>query len=203
MGRENNSLSEAQHKNHSDFLERLGLDPSQVPRESLNTSDYPGDVYLSASPGIKSAVRFHKISIKSLDELKRIIGSPIKYEEVYRSETDQKAPAAWRQERNRITPEDFSERDERDILQAMRMYLMNDVERMASFKDVIDQRHFPLKAAVFSGDDLIVCKDHPLTIGPDHYPIICNYKTVTLKPGGQIICRAPVVFNVQKFIKEV
>jgi hypothetical protein len=197
----------SEHKEKSEkkitlVLKELGLDQSHVHKGVLNTGDTPGPTYFSTDPEFKSAIKLYTVSIKRLDDLKHLIGNFVEPDDEGRTKAEHAIPEPWPDEKNNIDPSELREKEERDIHQALRVYLLGDSDRVKSYKNIIEKRYFPVEAAVFTGEDIVVTKDHPLIIkSQGHNPAIVNYGTITLEPGGQIICETNVIMAVQKFVK--
>jgi len=193
---------EDQEKKFSRVLKELGLDQSHVHKGTLNTGDTPGPTYFSTDPEFKSAIKPAIVSIKRLDDLKHVIGNFVVPGDKGSTKAEHEIPEPWPGEKNEIDPSELREKEEGDIHQALRVYLLGDSDRVESYKNIIEKRYFPMEAAVFTGEDIVVSKDHPLIIkSQGHNPAIVNYGTITLEPGGEIICETNVIMSVQKFVK--
>ncbi len=181
-------------------LENLGK-PPLVSEEALDTGRTAGATYLSSDPKYPSAIDPYPITISSLEQLKDLT----KFQGDLKASArrnDLVTPEDWHKERSALNSSNLSERDERKLHQALRVSVLDSPERVPSYKGVLDERYFPMDATAFSVENIDIQKDHPLIIKSTHDPVFLNVGVLTLEPGGQMICEATVVTNVQKFIKK-
>ncbi len=177
-------------------LQQLGLSDADVHKGTLRTGDVNGPCYLSSSSRYASAVVAKPILIRSVADLQALVGR------LGAGNLDTEVPRPWPEEKAGLPATDFNEADDRNVYAALRMMLGGRFSEVQSYADAVNERYFPMKAAVFAVENIVVTKDNPLIIGPDGHdpvPVVCG--TLTLEPGGQIICNAPVLMTVDTFIK--
>jgi|GEM_PF-3279827 len=177
-------------------LQQLGLSDADVHQGTLRTSDANGPCYLSSNPRYASAVAAKQILIQSVADLQAIVG------QLGAGNLDTEVPKPWSEGRAGVPVAELNEADDRNIYAALRAMLGGRFSEVQSYVDPVNKRYFPMRATVFAVENIVVTKDHPLVIEPDGHdpvPVICD--TLTLEPGGQIICNAPVLMIVNTFIK--
>ncbi len=180
-------LTSQQQKLWSEVLDLLGVPPSAC-TGSVNIAG--SEACFSSHAGRTSAAQPHAAKIASLEQMRTLAGgAPSKTVEI---------PEPWSGSEAR----DLNQKDEGKLRRALFAYAMGRGEEVASYREVLLKRFFPLPVTVYSGKDIEIKKGQTLTIEPDgHDPVVVNYGIVKLEEGGHIRCEAPVLFVVQKFIK--
>lgn len=193
------TLTEEQQRNFDNRLKELGLNQSHVVAE-LRTGATPGPTYLSSHPDFESAIPPQILTFNSLDDVKRLGGIPDEQYDNALMEEHYELPPAWPEEKNDLASEELQAEENRNIRQAFIAYVYGHSDRVKSYKNIIEKHFFPMEVAAFAVLDVVVDPDHPLILkGPNQ---TYNFGTVTIKPGGQIICEADVNMVVQNMVKE-
>lgn len=199
-------ISNNQEDSFADFLASIGLNESRGQKNVLRTRDTQGPTYLSIDPDYPSAFAPQMVTIKTLDDAKRLAGIKDRLFDAMAKEPQHDIPDPWNAKKNRYEKHQLSESEERDIHKAFKAYMYGRSDRVKSYSQIINKQYFPLKVAVFRGNDIIVDKDHPLIItGPTDagvQPLVVAYDSITIKPGGHIISRGYVTIKAQKLISE-
>lgn len=199
MGKAFEALTAEQKENFEKRLRQLGLDRSRVVLE-LKTGATPGPSYLSSSRNVASDIEPVMLTIKTLSELKKLGG--VSDEEYLNGSIEEhhKIPPPWPQEKNDLKPHELTPEENRNIRQAFVVQMYGNSKRVGSYEKVIENHHLPITVAAYNAEDVTVDPEHPLILeGPTH---VCNFGVVTIKKGGQIICRGDVEMTVQKMVKE-
>lgn len=88
-----------------------------------------------------------------------------------------------------------------NLRKASQAYVLGHSEKVKAWKPILDMADFPAQGTVVDHGDVVVDPGHPLKIvGPG--PVTYNAKSITVKPGGQIITETDVTFNVGSMIVE-
>ena len=177
------------------YLAEFGWRREDFPPLVLNTGDTPGVTYLSRDPDFISVIKPRFFKLKSVGEQKRLGGIP---NEVFRSgfmeEHHPIPPPLSREEaaNNSLVGMDAGLREK--ICQAYSAYIFGDSDRVASYKEIIDNVHFPCYVAVFAGKEIIVKRDHPLVIKAKNElePVTLVFDTIMVEPGGEILGQADI-----------
>lgn len=175
-------------------LAELGWRREDFPPLVLNTGDTPGVTYLSRDPDIISVIKPRFFKLKSVEEQKRWGGIPNEdFRSGYMEEHHEIPPPLSGEEEalvNSLTGMNAGLRVK--ICQAYSAYIFGDSDKVANYKKIIDNVHFPCYVAVFAGQELIVKKGHPLVIKAKNElePVTLVFDTITVEPGGEILCLA-------------
>ncbi|MCD1257845.1 hypothetical protein B5M42_003185 [Paenibacillus athensensis] len=181
---------------YNQTLQQLGLSEAEVHKGTLRTGDMNGPCYLSSNSRYASAIAAKSIVIQSVADLQAIVGG------LGNGNLNTEVPQPWPETKSGLSAEDFNEADDRSVYAALRAMLGGRAAEVQSYADAVNQRYFPMRANVYAVENIVVTKDNPLIIEPDGHdpvPVVCD--TLTLEPGGQIICNAPVIMTVNTFIK--
>lgn len=79
-------------------------------------------------------------------------------------------------------------------------HIPSDHPEIAHFREEINSVHFPASIPIFAGANLVVKAGTTRILGSDGRPVIVNYGTVTVEPGGQILVKSDAHFTAQAFI---
>lgn len=190
-------LTPEQQQAFEDRLKELGLDPSQVV-DSLNTGDTNDPTYLSNDPAHDSAVPPQTLTIDAVDDLKRLAGISDADYDAGNMAHHLEAPPEWPQEKNDHALEDL-EPEERTILRkALTAYVYGDSSRVSSYATVLNNTFFPMEAGIYAVQDVTVTAEKPLIVSGNNAG--CDFGTVTVEPGGQIIFETDATVTIQKLV---
>jgi hypothetical protein len=192
-------LSDEQRKNFEDRLRELGLDPSHVVQE-LKTGDTPGPTYLSNHPDFESELEPQTLTIDNVDDLKRLAGVPDEDYENGLMTPHHEPLEEWPSDKNAHAREDLSVEENAQIRQALIHHVYGHSEKVASYRDVINNQLFPMEAVAWAVLDVTVDPEHPLVLKGNNHAY--DFGTVTIKKGGQIIFETDAAMTCQKMILE-
>jgi hypothetical protein len=179
----------------SQTLQRLGLTDADVSKGTLSTGDKTGPVYLSARPEFESALPAKKIVLKDLAQLLSVVSTAGSGENLA-------IPEPWPASKAGMKAQDLTEADDQQLYAALRACLAGRQNEVQSYTDMLNERYFPMTMNAFTAEDIVVTADNPLIISPQgHDPVSVTCNTLTLEPGGQIICEAPVILTCNTFTK--
>ncbi|MCG7409288.1 hypothetical protein MH117_17865 [Paenibacillus sp. ACRRX] len=176
---------------------QLGLTEEDIHRGTLTTGASTGPMYLSTKPQFPTAVTPKIVSIQTVQELQTLVGN------IKEAGVLQDVPEPWPDEKWDADAKQLNESDNRKVYAALRAILAGKDTEMTSYTSIVNKRYFPIKAGVFACEDIVVTPDQPLIIEPHgHDPVVLTCNSITLEPGGQIICQAPVILSVNTFTKK-
>ena len=192
-------LSDEQRKNFEDRLRELGMDPSQVVPE-LRTDATPGPTYLSNDPDVESEIEPQTLTIDDVDHLKKIAGIPDEEYDNGEIPHHHDPIAEWPAGKNDHAPADLSVEENDRVRQALIHHVYGHSEKVASYREVLNNQFFPMEAAVWAVEDVTVYPGHPLVLKGNNQGH--DFGIVTIKPGGQIIFESDATMTCQKMILE-
>ncbi|WP_118986388.1 hypothetical protein [Photorhabdus sp. CRCIA-P01] len=166
------------HQNHHPFgLERQ---PKQ-----LKTSDFDGPVIFSND--LKTAtVPPAFFTVQTIQELKALGGVPDSRYGPGKMESYHPLPEPFSAERLANVPGNHI-----DLCKAFRAYIYGDSALVKDYEEMLNAKRFPMKVALFSGEEITVTANNPLIIKDTEHsgePIVLVYKQITIEPEGKIIC---------------
>lgn len=189
-------LTDRQRAQFDQFGARFSSPPAPATAPRASESGSGGNLLLTDDP-TTSALPPHPITIGSLAELTELgrslrAGSPA-------TAPSGEPPSEWTggRELDELTGE-----QEASLQRALVIAFTHGTDAVSSYADVLERRFFPLRGVLFQAENVTVPSGQQLVIAPDHdhNPHILNIGTLTLEPGSQIVCRCPVILNVQELI---
>lgn len=192
------ALSEDQGQRFNERLRQLGMNPGQVV-DVLRTGDREGPTVLSHRAE-ESAVPPVWLQVDNVDTLKQLAGIPDEDYENERIPHHHEDLPPWPQEKNEHRPEDLSAQENEQVRKALIVHVYGHSPRVESYRTVVNNHYLPLNAAVFAAEDVVVDPDHPLVLKANNGGY--NFGTVTIKPGGQIICEGDTRMTCQLMVCE-
>ncbi|PWK11601.1 hypothetical protein [Tumebacillus permanentifrigoris] len=179
-------------------LQALGLNEETVHTGVWKAGAEESPAYLSTRPEFPSLLRPTIITLQKLEDLQAVIGttdSP--------TLTDLQLPAAWPVENADLTAKELDGEQEVQVYQALLAALTGHQAAVESYAEILAKRYFPMKLGVFAAEDIVVQAGQQLIIEPQgHDPVVVTCNSITLEPGAQIVCEAPVIMNVETFVKQ-
>lgn len=189
-------------------LAKFGLSRAKMQHEEpLITGSMPGPIILSTDIR-ESTIAPHFIKINDVAEYKRLGGVPDQEYELGRySDAFIEYPEPWSDEQQRDLMKHNNVCDLEILLadegrtrveQAFRAYVRGNTNKVKQYEPLINTLHFPMVAAVFAGDSIVITAKQPLIVkSPDGRPVVLVFATVTIEPGGQIISEATMRLEAQ------
>ncbi|MEM9593082.1 MAG: hypothetical protein AAGD06_02395 [Acidobacteriota bacterium] len=175
---------------------RLGFDLPTVQTTTIDTGASQDGVVVG---GASSAVETKTLIVETLAQLRAEVGSDGTRQVSY--------PPAFPESRTRVLGGAGSADEiwrmltsaEREHLPAARTaHLHGDPDRVAGYRELIERTQFPQTLEVHAAADVVVHPGKPLVFrGPN--PISVVYGSVTVLPGGQILCETEVRITTQVF----
>lgn len=185
----------------SQTLQQLGLTDADVHKDTLETGNTKGQFCLSSNPNFPSVIPAKTVVINNVEELKAIVG--VAGADSSSLKGAAAIPAAWPQSKNNLEKHELTESDDLDVYAALRAIVLGNHDAVNSYTDIVNKRFFPMSMSAYACENITVTADNPLVIEPHgHDPVSVVVNTLTLEPGGQIICEAPVIMTVNTFIKQ-
>jgi hypothetical protein len=187
-------LTPAQKSDYEAELARLGC---REHKGTVKPRSGKGPILLSSDPE-ESAILPYFIEVHSLDELKRLGGIP---DEHFAKNKIKAADFGLPQKSTiNLAAQDLRElssAEVQELVTAGRAYVLGPSHAVAQYKEIFERLFMPAPVAVFSGENVIVTKDHPLVFsGPN--PVVANFGTITVEPGGQIRLQTNVTLTAQE-----
>ncbi|NHB89758.1 hypothetical protein [Photorhabdus tasmaniensis] len=181
----------------AELREHYHLTGTERQPKQLNTSDFDGPVIFSNDPKT-ATVPPAFFTVQTIQEMKELGGVP----------DSEYGPGGM--EPNHPLPEPYSaERlanvtgNHADICKAFRAYIYGYSPLVKDYEDILNAKRFPMKVALYSGEDIVVTADHPLYVGdPNSHgeAVTVNYGKVIIEPGGQIIYLTNGTLNADEII---
>ncbi|MDB6371861.1 hypothetical protein [Photorhabdus bodei] len=166
------------HQNHHPFgLERQ---PKQ-----LKTSDFDGPVIFSNDLKT-STVPPAFFTVQTIQEMKLLGGVPDSRYGPGKMESYHPLPEPFSAERLANVPGNHI-----DLCKAFRAYIYGDSALVKDYEEMLNAKRFPMKVAVFSGENITVTNSNPLIIKDKEHagePVVLVYNQITIEPEGKIIC---------------
>jgi hypothetical protein len=192
-------LSDEQRKNFEDRLRELGMDPSHVVPE-LRTDATPGPTYLSNDPDFESEIEPQTLTIEDVDHLKKVAGIPDEEYDNGEIPHHHEPLEEWPAGKNEHAPADLSPEENDRVRDALIHHVYGHSEKVASYREVLNNHFFPMEAAVWAVLDVTVYPGHPLILKGNNQGH--DFGIVTIKPGGQIIFESDATMTCQKMVME-
>ncbi|MEK9495962.1 hypothetical protein V2H77_05750 [Photorhabdus sp. P32] len=152
--------------------------------KQLKTSDFDGPVVFSNDQKTATVLPAF-FTVQTIQELKALGGVPDSQYGSGKMEPHHPLPEPFSAERladvfgNHI-----------DLCKAFRAYIYGDSALVKDYEEILNAKRFPMKVALYSGDELTITKDKPLIIeDKDCYgePVVLIYNQIAIEPGGEII----------------
>lgn len=176
------------------FLKKLGLNISNFSHGQISLTVQQNLEILSARHPQKSALPALRFTLTDIDQLAALVANKSmpegdKFQDLASSE--QGLP--W-------------DKIDAGTVAKLRQGLFRHVVKLGdvpqSLKTEIARHFMPMPVSVFAASDITIKSGTTFVIGKDdHDPVVCDFGTVTLEEGGQILIEAPAMINVQKFTK--
>ncbi|MCW7546992.1 collagen-like protein [Photorhabdus sp. APURE] len=168
------------HQYHHPFgLERQ---PKQ-----LKTSDFDGPVIFSKDPKT-ATVPPAFFTVQTIQELKALSGVPDSRYGPGKIEPYHPLPEPFSAERLANVPANHI-----DLCKAFRAYIHGDSALVKDYEEILNAKRFPMKIALYSGDEITITANNPLIIkdkDQSDEPIVLVYDRITIGPEGKVICCA-------------
>jgi len=199
-------LTDVQKQKFQAQLAALGLTPQDV-APTLTTDGLRGVHAVDAS---RSSIKMRPLAIQSLADFKRLGGIPDERYTVQRhSDAHIEYPAPLPANRMRLLKaagvRDSLHRalstDEHQTLDtAMHAFVNGNSSKVPDdLVDLVEARQFPIQAAVGGAQDLVIDKPYVIS-GP--WPVALVFGTITIKPGGYIVCQCEAKISAQVITNE-
>jgi hypothetical protein len=179
-------------------LQALGLTEEVVQAGVWRAGAENSPACLSTRQEHSSLLRPTVVTLQKLEDLQALVGTT----EVPTLQ-DLQLPAAWPAENANLTARELNGEQEAQVYQALLATLTGHGAAVQSYSDILAKRYFPMNVGVFAAEDIVVQAGQPLIIEPQgHDPVVVTCNSLTLEPGAQIVCEAPVIMTVETFIKQ-
>jgi hypothetical protein len=199
-------LTDVQKQKFEAQLAALGLSPRDVPAK-VTTDGMKGIHALDAS---RSSLKMQPLTVQSLADFKRLGGIPDdRYTVQGHSDAHITYPAPLPENRMRLLKaagvRDSLHRalaadEQRTLDTAMQAFVNGDSSKVPSdLVNLVEARHFPIQAAVGGAQDLVIDKPYVIA-GPG--PVALVFGTITIKPGGYIVCQCEAKISAQVITNE-
>ncbi|CAQ83282.1 MULTISPECIES: hypothetical protein [Photorhabdus] len=166
------------HQYHHPFgLERQ---PKQ-----LKTSDFDGPVIFSND--LETAtVPPAFFTVQTIQELKALNGVPDSRYGPGKMEPYHPLPEPFSAERLANVSDNHI-----DLRKAFRAYIYGDSTLVKDYEEILNAKRFPMKVALYSGEEITITADNPLIIEDKEHcgePVVLVYNQITIEPEGKVIC---------------
>uniref|UniRef100_UPI00159EBC18 collagen-like triple helix repeat-containing protein n=1 Tax=Photorhabdus luminescens TaxID=29488 RepID=UPI00159EBC18 len=78
-----------------------------------------------------------------------------------------------------------------DLRKAFRAYIYGDSALVKDYEEMLNAKRFPMKVALYSGEEITITADNPLIIEDKEHcgePVVLVYDKITIEPEGKVIC---------------
>lgn len=185
------------------FMSKYHITDEIFYKHTINTGDKAGPTYISANPDHQSVVKPIYVTVQSIDDFKEFGGIA---DSLYDNNTmvnDHPTLPEWDAAKTDLPYSELSPKEKADICQAYTTYIYGYSKKVQSYKEVIHKHYFPVQLPIFSAQDVIVTPGSPLVLSSDgDKPVVFNFHTVTIEPGGKIINEGNSTILVDKLIQE-
>ncbi|MBS9435809.1 collagen-like protein [Photorhabdus noenieputensis] len=153
--------------------------------KQLKTADFDGPVIFSNDPET-ATVPPAFFTVQTIQELKALNGVP----------DSRYGPG--KMESSHPLPEPFSAKrlanvsgDHIDLRKAFRAYIYGDSALVKDYEEMLNAKHFPMKIALYSGEEITIAANNPLIIKDKEQCgelVVLVYNQITIEPEGKVIC---------------
>ncbi|MBS9440455.1 hypothetical protein [Photorhabdus heterorhabditis] len=166
------------HQNH--HLIGVERQPKQ-----LKTSDFDGKVIFSNDPKT-ATVPPAFFTVQTIQELKAFGGVPDSRYGPGKMESYHPLPEPFSAERLANVSGNHI-----DLRKAFSAYIYGDSALVKDYEEMLNVKRFPMKVALYSGEELTITADNPLIIEDKEYcgePVVLVYNQITIESEGKVIC---------------
>ncbi|MCW7546991.1 collagen-like protein [Photorhabdus sp. APURE] len=160
----------------------LGLE--RQPKQ-LKTSDFDGPVIFSNDPET-ATVPPAFFTVQTIQELKALNGVPDSRYGSGKMAPYHPLPEPFSAERLANVPANHI-----DLCKAFRAYVYGDSALVKDYEEILNVKRFPMKVALYSGEEITITTDNPLIIkdkDSNGELVVLVYDQITIEPEGKVIC---------------
>uniref|UniRef100_UPI0036DD6DBA hypothetical protein n=1 Tax=Photorhabdus sp. RM322S TaxID=3342825 RepID=UPI0036DD6DBA len=168
----------------AELREHYHLTGTEQQLKQLKTSDFDGPIVFSHDPKI-ATVPPAFFTVQTIQELKELGGVPDSEYGTGGMEPHHPLPEPYSAERLANVTGNHA-----DICKAFRAYIYGYSPLVKDYEDILNAKRFPMKVALYSGEDIVVTASNPLIVGNKGRhgePVNLVFNKITIEPGGKII----------------
>lgn len=162
----------------------------QIHRAPINTKDYPNGFVISENEEENSLLKRNEVQVPDIQTLKKIIRngneSSSDYQNLVIDKEDNLTP--WDYNLTTMEYSALNYLDQRRLCGAFKQYVYGDSTKVADYEKALNQYYFPMVLSAYEAEDIIVTKDHPLSIkGGEDIPVIVSCNNLIIENAGEVV----------------
>jgi len=170
---------------------------------TIYTKDYEGGFYITADEKKNSLLKPSFLEIPDVDTLKKLGGNS---DELYVNNLMEKYHEdlpEWKEEKTEAMFHNLSLQERSQLCKAFQKYVYGYSNEVTDYKDALNKYYFPMKIAMYQGEDIVVSKDNPLFLqGDGEQGTVFVFNSITFEKGGNAVVRGNVTVIANKYISE-
>ena len=175
------------------------LDFHEPSKGSLRTDTKKGEFLLSPDSSLNNGSPPVICEIDSIQKLKKLTGCDDSLFDLGVFSSEELEFPVWDSTYDHTVWKDLPARWKAILCRACQAYIYGDSRKVAAYEDVLNRKYFPMKIACFTGESIVVTKDHPLIIDPGSspHPVVLHYDSITLEEGAKIISKKGALVHLE------